>query len=456
MLKVFLRLAGGLLGLVILAVVALFAVNATDVPLSEEAQALLRQSAPPLPSERNGFIDFLALGAPAEAPTFATGVAQLAVLNKQADGQLLDVAIDPRARQCRYNEILSCISRDPLLKQVVASHAVLLARYRAMREKPEFVDLQVRTSPEEPLLAYLPLTSGNRLLLTQAALEFHAGRRARALDELEAEFRFHRTMAAGSRSLIAKMIAFAMLGGDALFAADLARNMPARDRAQWARLQALLHAPTKAELDLSDVLKQENAQIAEWMSTRKYVRMSDAVYESIKSFNPEFKRPWWDPLAPWLYRPHYSVNRYVAQSNLMLAVAERPASQFLAAQKEQQARVQELDQPVWKPLVLSPAGTFSWVFSEGYSDYIGRAHAVAAMFELTALQVDLRAAGITRPADVTRAVAGPRGRAHLNPFTDQPMEFDAEKMTLGFACTLKLLPGTLRLIAADGRVALPL
>jgi hypothetical protein len=445
---------GGLLAIAVVAIATLFGINATDVPLSEDAKALLRRPAPPQPSPSNGYLDYLALGAPADAPTFATGVAQLAL----ASAQRLNVEFDPRVRKC-YNEFLSCVAKDPALKEVMALHPVFLTRYRAMREKPEFIDLEVlRTSPEEPLHAYWSITSGHRLTLTRAAIEFNAGHHTKALDELEAELRFHRTMATGSRSLIAKMISFAMLDSDALFAAELARHLPAHHRPQWARLKALLRPLTKAELNVSEALRESQAELAGWMSTRRFVRMSDSLYESIRTFEPNFRRPWWDPIAPWLYRPHYSVNRYVAQSLTMMAVAERPASDFLAAQRVQRIRMEELDRPIWKPLVLSPAGTFHWELagSADLSDYIGRMHAVSAVNELATLQIQMRAAGITKPADVKRALAGSLGKAHLNPFTGMPVEFNAAKMTIGFACELKLVTGGARPIAADGRIELPL
>src|SRR5512139_968853 len=54
-----------LLGFAALALAAWFGINATDEPLSAEAQALLSIRKPPAPSERNGFLDLAAIHAPA-------------------------------------------------------------------------------------------------------------------------------------------------------------------------------------------------------------------------------------------------------------------------------------------------------------------------------------------------------------------------------------------------------
>lgn len=455
LLKVVTWLLTGVASVVVLAIVALFAINATDVPLSAEAEALLRTPPPPEPTERNGFIDYLALGAAPNAPTFTTGAAQLAILNKQADGALLDVTIDTRVRACRSSDVFACVAKNPALKEVIASHGAFLARYRAMRKQPEFIDLEVRASPEEGLHAYLPLTGGQRLSLQQAAFDFSAARRTKALDEIEAEFRFHRTMAAGSRTLIAKMLAFAMLDIDRLFAAALARRLSAHDRGQWARLHALLGPLEPQVLDVRSVWTVQDAQTAAWMRTRKYVRISDHVRKSIREYGDHPTPTWFNTLSPWLYRPHYSVNRFVAQSAVVKAVADTPANGFFRAQREARVRLRDFD--TVKALILSPGGTFNlYLADHDYSDYIGRMHAQTAMQSLVALQVRLRASGIIKPADVERALSGSLGREYPNPFTGEPMTFNAVKMTLGFASDLKLLPGPTRDLFVDGRVELPL
>jgi hypothetical protein len=58
---------------------------------------------------------------------------------------------------------------------------------------------------------------------------------------------------------------------------------------------------------------------------------------------------------------------------------------------------------------------------------------------------------------VAQALAGPLGAAHADPFTGQPMAFDAEKMSLVFPCDLKFLSGMARM-ASDNKpkVELPL
>src|SRR5262245_50593368 len=408
------RVLKGLVWLVAIAasaVALLFGINATDESPSPQTLAALNVPPPPAPSERNGYLDLLALGAPADAPTFATGVEQLRAVRAQEQDKWISLRIDPGVRRCKHGTFLTCVTekQQPSVGELLAAHAVLLARYRAMREKPEFVELLQHESPEDPLPAFQGITSGHRLSLLHASLEFNAGRRAAAVSELEAEFAFHRKVVAGGRMLITKMIAVAMLDGTAFFAAELARKLPAQERALWRRLEAALRPMTKAELDLAAVMANERAIIARSMQTRRYVRMSDAVYEMFKSFGEPKQRPWWDAVAPYLYRPNYSVNRYVGQSLSIQEIASRPSHEFYAARAEARARADALLPPIWLRWIVSPVGYDHEYLRWDDSDYIARMHVRAGFQSLVALQVHLRSAGMRRPADIEKALAGPLG-----------------------------------------------
>jgi len=447
-----------MLGAIALGVAGLVGINATDEDLSAEARSLLPLRAPPPARETNGFIDYLALTAPAAAPTYETGVKRLAMIHSRGNDKSSDLVIDPRLPRCAYLHFLSCVADQPgLRRQIVDPHVVFLQRYRAMREKPEFVDLFDPRSPEDWLPAYRPLVQGHQLSLMLAALDFHAGRRASAVSELEAEFAFHRKVAVGSRGLLAKMISFATLDGTAFFASELARHMPARDRALWQRLEAITRAPTKAELDVMPSLNHVRAESVDWMRTRRYVRVSPELYDAFKSFGEPRERPWYDPVAPWLYRPNYSVNRFVAQGSAILSVADRPSTEFWSSLAQRRASAAALDPGPIERLILSPAARGHYLLDYDTSDYIARMHGHAGVQALVALQVRLRAAGITQPAKVAEALAGPLGAAHADPFTGKPMAFDAGKMSLSFLCQLKYLSGIARGVAgANPKVELAL
>jgi len=50
-------------------------------------------------------------------------------------------------------------------------------------------------------------------------------------------------------------------------------------------------------------------------------------------------------------------------------------------------------------------------------------------------QIGLREAGATNPSDIGRALDGSLSKSHPDPFTGEPMRFDAKTRTIGFDAT---------------------
>jgi len=462
--------AGALLvAVLMLALAAWFGINATDEELSSEAKAAMSVPPAPRPSEKNGFIDFLALGAAESAPTYEVALRRLHVLNTPQAGRTPDqpssdfpgVRIDEHMPQCPSadSSCLDAAAGYPKLQELIDSHRVFLARYRAMREKPEFVDLVETASPDDELPGFLYLFQGQRLSLLAAALRFNAGDRVGAIGELEEENAFHRRMAAGSRTLIVKMLSYAALEKDALFVAEIAREMsPKKETALWRRLEALVRAPTKDELNIVPALRQESGQNMRWMQTRRHVRMSDSYYALAKTFPGEIgTRPWWDPIAPYLYRPHHGVNLYAAKVSIWLTVAEHPGKEYFKATETARERVRMLTPGALAGAILNPVGRNHRHLNADLVDYICRMHGHDGVLTLARLQVKLRAAGISKPEAVVTALASPLGRSHADPFTSEPMGFDPKTRTIGFEAQPKCVSGASRpLLSRYGRMALPL
>jgi hypothetical protein len=419
---------------------------------------------PPAPSGKNGYLDFLALGAAESENTFEYALARLRAMNNQQAGKPFEsrlsdfplFKVDERIPQCRPVEAscLDAAAAHPQLQKLIDRHQVFLRRYRAMRDKPEFVDLFVPTSPDDALPAFQELFEGSRLSLLMAAVRFNAGDRTGAIEELEREYSFHRKVATGSRSLLQKMIAYALLERNAFFVAEITRQNPG---GLLPRLEALLREPTKEELDLIPVLRHEFALTIGWMGTRRHVRQSDAYYELAKIMPEIGTRPWWDPVAPYLYRPRQSVNLYAVKAQIVLGVAALPGTGFFEGTEAARKKLTALEPGQLARVVLNPVGhRDSRLGVEGY-DYIARMHSTAGVQTLVRLLVRLRAAGLAKPDEVASALEGPLGRSHPDPFTGKPMHFDPRTGTIGFDVELKHISGVSRpLVQRYGRMALPL
>jgi hypothetical protein len=434
-----------IIGLVALALAAIFGINATDEELTDlTKKAMVMPPVPPV-SPENGYTDWLAL----------QGI--------NIDSRLL--------RSCRpeRDQCLKYAADNPDLVQLSAGDDEFGALYRTMRRKPQFVDLSDPKSPDDPLPVFENLFQAQRRSLVFAAGMANKGRLESAIAELEAENTFHRRMAAGSRFLITRMIAFNLLHRDALFTSELARTRGERATALLGRLKMIVRPLTDAEIDMRKVLEQARAQGISWMQTRRYVRLSDDYYKTVSEvYSINKSRPWWDPLAPYLYRPHQSVNLYAAQTEVLFRVASAPSKDFTLALEAARAQARALAPRGFTSMFINPVGRAHPLIGLGelvddekltpdLTPYIGRAHVTQALNSLVALQIELRATGVSSLPAIGRALDGPLFAAHPEPFTGKPMHFDARTRTIGFYSPVDLLGGVLMSLEQRyGRVAVEL
>lgn len=439
-----------LVGVIAVALAAWFAINATDEALSDEAGAAMTLAPAPAPSETNGFLDFLVLDAPASAPTLKLAVERLHRFANQQGGEKAELQgghrLDKRLPSCHAatKSCVDAVAGRPDLRALIEAHGAFLQRYRAMREKPDFIELFI-PGPQDALPAFQPLLQGQRLSFLLAAVEFDAGERSAAIGELEKESSFHRRYAAGSRTLVSKMVSYALLDGDALFAADLARRIAPTETALWSQLQALMRPLTKDEIDVLPSLRSEVGMVARGLSDLR------------RSYPPsEDSAPWLRMLGMGLYRPHQTINRYVAETSAFLALGSVPPEQFTNAAIRARANQQAMEPGSLAALVFNPIGN-ALLPAPDFSNYIARMHAFAGVQSAVRLQMKLRAAGISRPEEVSAAVSGPLGLAHPDPFTGRPMRFDPKTNSIGFDVPPKYITGAARsLVVENGRFALPL
>ena len=406
-----------MIGLAALALAAVFGINATDEELSDLAKkAMAVPPAPPLGPD-NGYADFLALD------------------SASLDDQLKRVcSIEPSC--------LKHVADNPHLVQLSIQAKDFAARYLTMRGKPLFVDLHDTNGPDDLIPGYGNMIWGQGRSLIIAANLANQGKLEAAVAELEVENAFHRRVASGARSLLVKVVALSCLNNDALFASELARVPGRQSAALLGRLKAIVRPLADAESDMRKVVELERALMISWMRTRNFVRLSDEHYRVFSSYNNRSEsRPWWDPVAPYLYRPHQSVNRYAAQIEILLRVAAMPPKDFAAGAAAAEAEAKALLPRGLARELVNPVGTnhpLLAVTPAAFGDsnlitpYIGRAHVTQALYTLVTLQIALRQAGVAGPSAIERALDGPLFKAHPDPFTGQPMLFDAKTRTIGF------------------------
>ena len=177
--RLVLKVLGWIVGLAILAIVAVVGINATDEELSATARKFMAETPHPVPAgEKNGYTDFLAL----DASEF-----------------------DQRLRQsCGAQDLSGCLkyaAGNPDVVKLAGRNDGFSARYRAMRAKPEFVEDYKVLGPDDYIPAYGVIIWGQGRVQLVAASWSSRGDLNAAITELEIENAFHRRAAAGAQSL---------------------------------------------------------------------------------------------------------------------------------------------------------------------------------------------------------------------------------------------------------------
>ncbi|MCE9639509.1 MAG: hypothetical protein K8S22_05060 [Betaproteobacteria bacterium] len=420
-----------------IAVGAVLGVNAIDDDLSAEATALMVMPQPPAPSERNGYVDSLGLGAAEGESPYTVGLKVLAALKAQdqpgfkaspvwqATIDLHNVQIDKEVVACKPAE-MSCLeltAGKPESARLVAKYDGLLARYRAMRAKPEFVELYYPARFQSTVLAGM---SPRRLMLYSITVKASAGDLEGAVRELELENAFHRKMAAANTTLLQKMISVSFLQQDALFISDLVRTKFESMAPFLPRLEALMRPLSAEEANMANVLRLDATVTA-------FILYNQA---NAPFFLP-VERPWWHSMAPLLYRPAETVNLYAAQNALLRTIAGVPAPQYFKAADEAARKARALAPQGPANYLVNPVGRGSMAYDnkdESFNSigYMARIHDTQGLYALVAVQLRLRAAGTATPAAIAAALAGPLGAARPDPYTEKPMSYDPKTNSLGF------------------------
>lgn len=200
-------------------------------------------------------------------------------------------------------------------------------------------------------------------------------------------------------------------------------------------------------------MRRENARRLRWMLDRQSARLANPAY----AYSSYGEPPWWDPVAPYLYRPNQSVNWLAASMALFIRAGERPPQEWSAALNEARTRSKRLEPGPIRRVIFNPAGWNHPHLAADYGEYAARVHSRANIQTLARLIVKLREAGISQPERVEAALAGPLGQANADPFNGERFRFDPRTRTIGFEAESKHISGGVRPMRDRyGRMAIPL
>ncbi len=378
--------------------------------------------------EGNAAYHLYGLAAASDKDPYMVGKAVVATLqSKHAKGQMAQLteqetidlyggkekwddewsAIYPAA-DCKPREKTDCFAQ--LLVQVKTQPfsqprlLVQLERYHNIIKLPHLIEETGLMDYTSPLPNYYVMMQMGKL---SQANTYHASGLDGLINNSQADMQFWRMALTDSQTLIGKMVSLASLRRN-LSALSYAIGMETElSSTQVQNLQTLLKPLTHEEISMERVLTGE-------------LRFSAENWKTAPKETPEGV----SPIMWLLYQP-------TATSNLTYRHTIKPT---FALSKISAPEFYERAQTPIKPLELSRfnpynlGGKIELSRNWQYTGYIGRAHDLAGIYSLVALQLELK---ISPPQDLIATI---KSSPYKNPYTQKPFDYDPATNALSFQC----------------------
>lgn len=406
---------------------ALFLINAFDEPLEPEVERMLKSEVD-VPAEANGFYALAGFYAPAEVRDIhAYGVRQIAQYKQalRANPAMRQYELEKPAVDFRGDKALLCEPRSkPCLSEVgnraaaiealQKANRLLLDRYRSLYGYPRVVE-DVPAHPSAPFPR--PPMSMHKLLLTGIALDVHRGRTARALKALAADTAYWRGLLRDSRTMISKAVAASVLFHNFHLLAEIVRAVPL-SAAEAALAEQMLAPLTPEERSLTQVMHWEVAAFGDFASAIRSGIAENAKEGGVKAAIA--------PLLKLLVKDNATRNIVYREYMAVAELASAPATEFEARRK---AMAQPYGVTLRWDYVYNPLGKFVLFAAElDWARYAARLHDLDGYLRLVRLQWAMKRAGASDP----EAFLGQSGAQYADPYTGQPMGWNAETKSVYF------------------------
>lgn len=418
--------------------------NTFDEELSAEAKALL--AAPPMGEidDKNGYIAFLGMGAPKEQDQMEWGRKAAVAFTAQAQPGFTrtpeweetirsHVKISEAQKQVCKPEVRDCLAEAKSGAAAIAKtlaegdNALLLTRYRKVRDSAIFTDLYMGTNPASNMPGYSAFAAGALLSLAENSMQFHAGNLDAVVAELEREVTFHRRMIADGRSIITVLSGSQMLARDLLTISELLRSGRERIAPFRARLGALTRPQVSAAALRPAFRFEAHVNVNFGHNLLAILRSNDGWMLSDTT----------SPLQNWalslMARPNATTNVVAAAMTAQASLADVQPAQFDHEIAAIRLAEQKLLERPWYAELSNPVGKgFAEVIVVDLGEYAARMHDLQALERMVDLQMTLAARGITETAAIATFVAGESANSHPDPYTGKAFAFDPKKRLISF------------------------
>jgi hypothetical protein len=335
------KIAAGLISFVLLIVVAGFVLNSFDVPLSEQAKALLTPPPNPYPSDDNIYLAMAGLEGSGERPIIEMGQERIETYNQALDSMLLNpdaalrlnskwdaaklafngnMVLGPQRTTSIWTDVKS---HRQDIAALLGSNQQLYQRYVSLHHLHGYYET-ARPSYSGPWI-FAPQEL-RILFLSDVANRIQTGsfqQQHEALDDLRQDLQLWQTVLKGNGTLLSKMLAAAYVHGDLILLADFIED-PASDLAPLDDVPGPLALP----FDPNDY-RIGNAFAAEFRGAAALYKTITAPNELTGSMaSSSWRNRIWNAFQAHFFKLNATENMSAAHAAQWAALANSEPSQF--------------------------------------------------------------------------------------------------------------------------------
>lgn len=438
--KILFRLICWAAGIVVLLFVALVVINLFDEDLDPGARAALDRSFT-VKDPENGFFVVAGLYAPADRNAHNYGLSLIKRWSREDEkprkernyGNDISTSsfaqlvrkVSPNA-WCDWNtqQCLSAYAQHAQdIEQAASDGAVLLKRYQNILGYPSYQDY-IAGTVDAPMPPYLGVNWAAGVRNAQCALLVQGGHTGACLEMLDQDVRIARKMLAGGRTILGKMIPVMLLNHDYRLLGEILGTDNDAARAYSDRVAGMLEPLSPQELDFSKALLEG------FMTAPSLLREVQGFPGG--SSTPQPLRLVGKTIGRVFLKYNATLNLDYRLRKLLIEQSRLPAHKYLDELDEYNRKARTIVRRRFNlGMVYNPIGKVMLAVSvPDYPTFLLRTHDLSGLQHLVRMQWQILRQGIM-PEQVP-AFLRSAGPLALNPYTEQPLNWDAQNHILSF------------------------
>jgi len=444
-------------GIVVVLSVALVVINLFDEDLDAAAQAALDRSFTVKDTE-NGFFVVAGLFAPRDRDAHVVGRTLVSHWSREDEkphwerdyGDDLDTSdfagmvrkVSPNT-WCDWNEqqcLPSYIEHRQQIAKAAHDGAILLERYQSILGYPTYQDY-ISGTMQTPMPHYLGIIWAAGVHNAQCAVLVNDGSMDDCLQLLAQDVAIARKMLAGGRTILGKMVPIVLLNHDYRLLGEILSANNNAARAQSAEIRAMLTPLTAQEMDFSQVLLEGFMTAPSLL--REAREVSEAGTGMSASSTPEALRFLGNAISRVFLKFNATLNLDFRQRKLLIEQSRLAAREYRDRLDEYNGKLRAMVPRKFNiGMIYNPIGKIMLAVAlPDYPTFLLRVHDLNGLQHLVRMQWQILEQGIA-PEQIPAFLMG-AGAQGWNPYTEQPLDWEAATRTLSFTPMeqRRLIPG---------------